>query len=146
MQIYMPIEIKLQLVDEGNEIVNENFNEIVLYNFIESDCELRKQLVLECSLNDMWFSFMTADIILLLQPFFNTEVLYKIKIIKTDESGVNFVQMFQKDNNIDISNNILESGIGQRLCAAMKTGMVYKRNLYYNLILYLVYKVCPTRI
>lgn len=122
------------MADEGNEIVNENFNEIILYNFIENDCELRKQLVLECSLYDMWFSFMTADIILLLQPFFNTELLYKIKIIKTDESGVNFVQMFQKDNNIDISNNILESGIGQRLCAAMKTGMVNNKFLYYNFI------------
>lgn len=111
------------MADEGNEIVNKNFNEIILYNFIENDCELRKQLVLECSLYDMWFSTMTADIILLLQPFFNTELLYKIKIMKTDESGVNFVQMFNKDSDIDISNNILESGIGQRLCAAMKTGI-----------------------
>lgn len=134
MQFYVPVEIKLQLADEGNEIVNENFNEIVLYNFIESDCQLQKQLVLECSLYDMWFPFLTADILLLLQPFFNTELLYKIKIIKTDESGVNFIQMFQKDNDIDISNNILESGIGQRLCAAMKTGMVNNIFLYYNFI------------
>jgi len=133
------IEINLRLVDKGDEIVHENFDEVILYNFIESDCALPEQLVLECSLSNMWFPLMTVDITLILLPYFNKELLYKIKIVKSEESGVKVVQMINKDTNIDISDSILESGIGQRLCVAMKTGtvnislMITLKYIYLNL-------------
>uniref|UniRef100_A0A2S2R5N5 Tudor domain-containing protein n=1 Tax=Sipha flava TaxID=143950 RepID=A0A2S2R5N5_9HEMI len=114
-------KIKLLLVDEGNEVINEMFNNIILYNFIESDCNFPAQLVLDCSLNNMWFPSMSVDTSIMLQPYFDKKQLYKVLIIKSDESGTQFVQMIQKDTNIDLSEIILESGIGQRLCAAIKT-------------------------
>ncbi|VVC24546.1 Hypothetical protein CINCED_3A019121 [Cinara cedri] len=114
-------KISLQLVDEGNKIIHDNFNNIVLYNFIESDCCLPGQLVLDCSLNDMWFPVLDIDISTLLKPYFIKGKLYNIQIVETDEYNVNLVHMVENDTNIDISNSILNSGIGQRLCAAMKT-------------------------
>lgn len=110
------------MIDERNEITNENFNNIILYNFIETDCNIPAQLVLDCTLSNMWFPVLNEDTILMLQPYFNNKLLYTVNIIKTDESNLNFVQLIEKDTNIDISNIILESGFGQRLCAAMKTG------------------------
>lgn len=98
------------------------FNNIILYNFIETDCNLPAQLVLDCSLYNMWFPSMNVDTSIILQPYFDKKQLYKVLIIKSDESGAQLVQMIQKDTNIDISEVILESGFGQRLCAAMKTG------------------------
>lgn len=130
------LEIKLQLVDEGDEIINENFNKITLYNFIESDCNLPRQLVLDCSLSNMWFPIISVDTLLLIQPYFNKKILYTVKIIKSDESGVKSVQMFNKNTNVDISDTILKSGIGQRLVSAMKTGINYSlilNPLYYTL-------------
>lgn len=124
LMILFITDITLRLIDEGDEIIHENVDEVILYNFIESDCELPEQLVLECSLSNMWFPLMTVDITLILQPYFNKELLYHVKIVKSDESGVKIVRMINKDTNIDISDSILESGIGQRLCAAMKTGTV----------------------
>lgn len=118
------LEIKLQLVDEGDEIINENFNNITLFNFIESDCNLLAQLVLDCSLHNMWFPALNMDTILMLQPYFNKELLHKIQIVKTDESGIKLVRMIQNDTNVDISDAILNSGIGQRLSAAIKTGII----------------------
>lgn len=100
------------------------FNNITLYNFIESDCNLPAQLVLDCSLNNMWFPSLNIDTSLLLQPYFDKKLLYKIVIIETEESGTQLVQMIQKDTNFDVSKIILESGIGQHLCAAMKTGII----------------------
>lgn len=124
-KVYLCItEISLQLVDEGNKIIHDNFNNIVLYMFIESDCCLPVQLVLNCSLNNMWFPVLDVDISTLLKPYFTNGKLYTIQIIETDEYNVNLVDMVEKDTNIDISNSILNSGIGQRLCAAMKTGKV----------------------
>jgi len=114
--------VKLRWVDEGDKITDEMFNKITLYNFIKSDCHLPEQLVLNCSLNNMWFPIINCNTMLMLKPFFNNEQLYKVQIIKTDESGTKLVQMFKNDTNIDISNSILRSGIGQRLCAAIKTG------------------------
>lgn len=114
------------MVDEGDEITNEIFDNITLYNFTESDCDLPGQLVLDCSLNNMWFPIMNVDTTLMLKPYFNKELLYKVQVVKTDESGVKLVQMFKNDTNIDISDMILKSGIGQRLCAAEKTGLVIK--------------------
>lgn len=132
------LEIKLQLVDEGDEIINENFNKIILYNFIESDCNLPRQLVLDCSINNMWFPIISVDTLLMIQPYFNEKLLYSIKIVKSDESGVKSVQMINKDTNVDISDSILKSGIGQRLCSAMKTGINYslilKLLINFNLI------------
>lgn len=114
--------IKLQLVDEGEKIIDVIFDKITLYNFIESDCHLPGQLVLDCSLNNMWFPILNVDTILMLKPYFNQELLYKVRIVKTDVSGVKLVQMIKNDTNIDISDSILQSGIGQHLCAAIKTG------------------------
>ncbi|XP_026804803.1 uncharacterized protein LOC113548228 [Rhopalosiphum maidis] len=114
-------KIKLQLIDEGNKVINEHFDKIILYNFVESDCNLPEQLVLSCSLSDMWFPVINIDTILLLQPHFKIGQLYKILIVKTDESGINVVQMIHKDTHVDVSDAILQSGIGQRLNAAMKT-------------------------
>lgn len=124
MCFHIFLEIKLQLVDEGDEIINENFNNITLFNFVESDCNILAQLVLDCSLNNMWFPVLNIDTILMLQPYFNKELLYKIQIVKTDESGIKLVQMIQNDTNVDISDAILNSGIGQRLSAAIKTGII----------------------
>lgn len=124
MLLYVYVGIKLQLIDEGSEVIHENFESITLYNFIESDCNLPGQLVLNCSLSNMWFPIINVDTALILQPYFNKELLYKVRIIETNESGINMVQMFQKDTNLDISKSILKSGIGQRLCAALKTGMI----------------------
>lgn len=119
---YIFVEIKLQLLDEGDEIINENFNKITLFNFIKSDCNLSAQLVLDCSLSNMWFPVVNVDTILMLQPNFNTGLLYKIQIVETVESGIRLVRMIQNDTNVDISDTILKSGIGQRLSAAIKTG------------------------
>lgn len=130
------IGIRLLLVDEGNEVINEMFNKITLYNFIESDCNLPAQLVLDCALNDMWFPFLNVDISLMLQPYFDKNILYKVIIIKPDKSGTQLVQMIQIDTNIDISETILASGFGQRLYAAMKTGMI---NIFFALINYLIF-------
>lgn len=125
---YVFIEIKLKLVDEGDEIINEHFIKIILYNFIENDCNLLAQLVLDCSLSNMWFPVINVDTILMLQPYFNKELLYKIQIVKIDESGIKLVQMIQNDTNVDISDTILKSGIGQRL-SAIKTGKMCNRLL-----------------
>ncbi|KAE9535821.1 hypothetical protein AGLY_007722 [Aphis glycines] len=123
-------KIKLQLIDEGDKIINEYFDKIILYNFVESDCNLPGQLVLNCSLSDMWFPVINIDTTLMLQPYFKLGELYKILIVKTDESGSKVVQMIHKDTNIDVSNAILQSGIGQRLNAAMKTDEnPYEENL-----------------
>lgn len=120
----------MQLVDEGDEIINENFNKITLYNFIETDCNVPRQLVLDCSLSNMWFPILNEDTVLMLEPYFKKQILYKVKIIKSDESGVKLVQLIEEDTNIDISNIILESGIGQHLTATMKTSKIIKLNLY----------------
>jgi len=113
------------LIDEGDKIINEHFDKIILYNFIESDCYIPGQLVINCSLSDMWFPVMNTDTILMLQPHFKIGQLYKVLIVKTDEFGTKVVQIIQKDTNVDVSNAILQSGIGQRLNAAMKTGIIY---------------------
>lgn len=120
------------MIDEGDKIINEHFDKIILYNFVESDCNLPGQLVLDCSLSDMWFPVINIDTTLILQPYFKLGELYKILIVKSDESGSKVVQMIHKDTNVDVSNAILESGIGQRLNAAMKTGIIY--NLHFSLI------------
>lgn len=146
--IYIFIEIKLQLIDEGNKIINEHFDKIILYNFVESDCNLPEQLVLNCSLSDMWFPVINFDTTLVLQPHFKIGQLYKILIVKTDESGTNVVQMIHKDTHVDVSDAILQSGIGQRLNAAMKTGIIiYNINFfeYYN-IKYIVYSILNNNI
>lgn len=122
--------IKLQLIDEGDKIINEYFDKIILYNFVESDCNVPGQLVIHCSLSDMWFPVINIDTTLMLQPYFKIGQLYKILIIQTNESGTKVVQMIQKDTNVDVSNAILQSGIGQRLNAAMKTDEnPYEENL-----------------
>jgi hypothetical protein len=136
LKFYVPIEIKLLLVDEGNEVINEMFNNIILYNFIESDCNFPAQLVLDCSLNNMWFPSMSVDTSIMLQPYFDKKQLYKVLIIKSDESGTQFVQMIQKDTNIDLSEIILESGIGQRLCAAIKTGFFFTILFSFSIIFF----------
>lgn len=112
------------MVDEGNEITHHNFSNMTLFNFIESDCDLPGQLVLDCSLNNMWFPVINVDTLLLLQPYFNKELLYNVQIVTTIENGINLVEMAIEDSNVNISDLILKSGIGQRLCAVMKTGMV----------------------
>ncbi|XP_025193812.1 uncharacterized protein LOC112593566 isoform X2 [Melanaphis sacchari] len=123
-------KIKLQLIDEGDKIIDEHFDKIKLYNFVENDYSLPKQLVLNCSLSDMWFPVINIDTTLILQPHFKIGQLYKILIVKTDESGNKVVQMIHKDTNVDVSNAILQSGIGQRLNAAMKTDEnPYEENL-----------------
>lgn len=96
-----------------------------MYNFIETDCNVPKQLVLDCSLSNMWFPVLNEDTMLMLQPYFKKQILYKVNIVKTDESGMKLVQLIEENANIDISNIILESGIGQRLTAAMKTGKIF---------------------
>jgi len=73
----------------------------------------------------MWFPVINVDTTLMLQPYFKIGQLYKILILKNDESDVKVVQMIQNDTNIDVSDAILQSGIGQRLSAAMKTGINY---------------------
>lgn len=113
------------MIDEGNEIINEHFSKITLYYFMNSDCYLPGQLVLDCALNNMWFPVMNIDTISMLQPYFNERLFYKVLIVDTDEMGVKLVQMILKDTNIDISDDILKSGIGQRLTAVMKTGIFY---------------------
>lgn len=124
MWLKLFVDVKLLLVDEGDEIAIENIEEITLYNFVEDDCKLPAQLVLNCSLSNIWFPCMNVDTTLMLEPFFNKKLLYKIIIVKNNETGVKFVQMIKKDSNIDISVEILEAGFGQRLCAAIKTGMI----------------------
>lgn len=126
------IEIKFLLVDEGDEIINEHYSNITLYNFIESDGYLPGQLVLDCALNNMWFPVMNIDTIFLLQPYFSKKQLYKVLIIDTIECGVKLVQMIIKDTNIDVSDVILQSGIGQRLLAAMKTGIFNIKYTFYE--------------
>ncbi|XP_029344615.1 uncharacterized protein LOC100572451 isoform X2 [Acyrthosiphon pisum] len=123
-------KIKLQLIDEGDKIVNEYVDKIILYNFVESDCNVPGQLVIDCSLSDMWFPVINIDITLMLQPHFKIGQLYKVLLLKTNESGTQVVQMIHKDTNVDVSNAILQSGIGQRLNAAMKTDEnPYEENL-----------------
>ncbi|XP_015365129.1 PREDICTED: uncharacterized protein LOC107162646 [Diuraphis noxia] len=122
--------IKLQLIDEGDKIINEYFDKIILYNFVESDCNVPGQLVMHCSLYDMWFPVINTDTTLMLQPHFKISKLYKVLIVKTNESGTKVVQLIHKDTNVDVSNAILQSGIGQRLNAAMKTDEnPYEENL-----------------
>jgi len=118
------------LIDEGDKIINEYFDKIILYNFVESDCNVPGQLVIDCSLSDMWFPVINIDITLMLQPHFKIGQLYKVLIVKTNESSTQVVQMIQKDTNVDISNAILQSGIGQRLNAAMKTGIIYNNIIF----------------
>jgi len=115
----------LQLIDEGDKVVNEYVDKILLYNFVESDCNVPGQLVIDCSLSDMWFPVINIDITLMLQPHFKIGQLYKVLLLKTNESGTQVVQMFHKDTNVDVSNAILQSGIGQRLNSAMKTGKIH---------------------
>jgi len=112
------------LVDDGDEVINASIDNITLYNFIENDCSFPAQLVLNCSLSNMWFPVMDADTTLMLQPYFNKKLLYKIQIVKTDEFNVKLVKMIEKDTNIDISDNILKSGIGQLLSSAIKTSII----------------------
>lgn len=119
----MSLVIKLQLVDVGGELIHENLNNMILYNFIESDCELPGQLILECSLNNMWFPVLNIDTILLIQPYFNKE-LYNVQIVKTIENGIHLVEMKIKDSNTNISDLLLRSGIGQRLSEVMKSGKI----------------------
>lgn len=118
------------MIDEGDKIINEYFDKIILYNFVESDCNVPGQLVIDCSLSDMWFPVINIDITLMLQPYFKIGQLYKVLIVKTNESGTQVVQMIQKDTNVDVSNAILQSGIGQRLNAAMKTGIIYNNIIF----------------
>lgn len=125
MYFYIFTGIQLQLVDEGNEIIDSSFNEVILYNFIEDDCVLPGQLVLECSLSNMWFPVMNCDTATLLKPYFIKDKLYNIQIVETDEYNVNLVHLVEKDTNIDICESILKSGIGQRLDAVMRTGIIY---------------------
>lgn len=117
--------IKLQLIDEGNKIIYVYFDKIILYNCIESDCNIPAQLVLDCSLNNMWFPILNSDITTLLKPYFIQDKLYNIRIVETNEYNIHLVHMVEKDTNIDVSDHILKSGIGQRLCAAMRTGIIY---------------------
>lgn len=114
----------MQLIDEGDKIINEYFEKIMLYNFVESDCNVPGQLVIHCLLNDMWFPVINIDTALMLQPHFKISHLYKVIIFKTNESGTKVVQLIHKDTNVDVSNAILQSGMGQRLSAAMKTGII----------------------
>jgi len=123
--VYIFIDVKLQLIDEGDKIINEYFDKIILYNFVESDCNVPGQLVIRCLLNDMWFPVINIDTMLMLQPHFKISQLYKVLIFKTNDSGTKVVQLIHKDTNVDVSNAILQSGIGQRLSAAMKTGIIY---------------------
>lgn len=126
MCIYLFIEIKLHLVDDGSEIINEYFNKITLYNFIESDSHLPGQFVLDCALSNMRSSVINIDSISnKLHPYFNKKLLYKVLIIGTYKTGVKLVQLVQKDTNIDIYDAILKFEIEQRLCATMKTGIIY---------------------
>jgi len=118
------------LVDEGDKIITEYFDKIILYNFVESDCNVPGQLVIDCSLSDMWFPVINIDITLMLQPHFKIGQLYKVLIVKINESGTRVVEMIQKDTNVDVSNAILQSGIGQRLNAAMKTGIIYNNIIF----------------
>lgn len=120
----------MQLIDEGDKIVNEYVDKIILYNFVESDCNVPGQLVIDCSLSDMWFPVINIDITLMLQPHFKIGQLYKVLLLKTNESGTQVVQMIHKDTNVDVSDAILQCGIGQRLNAAMKTGKMYN-NIYF---------------
>ncbi|XP_050546738.1 uncharacterized protein LOC126908583 [Daktulosphaira vitifoliae] len=113
--------IELKLVDEGNEIVNEEFDKIVLYNFLESDCIMPAQLVLECSLSDMWFPLLNIDVAMIVKSHFHNASIYKCIITGKDEIGRNSVKMIEKDSNIDIADSILKSGFGQRLESVMKT-------------------------
>jgi len=116
------------LIDEGDKIVNEYVDKIILYNFVENDCNVPGQLVIDCSLSDMWFPVINIDITSMLQPHFKIGQLYKVLLLKTNESGTQVVQMIHKDTNVDVSNAILQSGIGQRLNAAMKTGKIHNIN------------------
>lgn len=124
--------IKLQLIDEGNKLIHDNINNIILYNCIESDCNIPAQLVLDCSLNNMWFPVLDSDITTILKPYFLQDKLYNIRVVGTDEYNIHLVHMVEKDTNIDVSDHILKSGIGQHLCAAMRTGY----NLQYFIYLY----------
>lgn len=135
------IEIEFQLVDEGDEIINEHFSKITLYNFIENDCFLPEQIVLDCALNNMWFPVMNIDTIFLLQPYFSKRQLYKVIIVETTECGVNLVKLILKDTGVtDISDVILGSGIGQRLSAAMKTGIFYIIYAFYDYFIVFNYR------
>ncbi|XP_050421406.1 uncharacterized protein LOC126833881 [Adelges cooleyi] len=141
-------KIELKLVDQGDEIVNEEFNKVTLYNFMENDCNMPAQLVLECSLSNMWFPLLNTDIASIIKPHFHDESLYTCFITGQDENGRKLVQLIENDTNINVSDSLLKSGIGQYLSSAMKTEeSPYEENIlkgqsFLSYILYSHFKLC----
>lgn len=71
------------------------------------------------------------DTLLIVEPLFDKKSMYNICLINIDETDRYLVQMIDKNTGIDILDSILMSGIGQRLSATVKTGII--RNILYTL-------------